>query len=189
MRTCLLRDCENWWIVCRVNTVLRVRPYFTLALVPVIFCHPSALTPTANISIHMITIQHHVRMVCLVRTVDCGPNYIMVGEASDAMSKGLPSLLLTLDIGNYKYLMWELPSSSTLPRPIHCYPAQPSHFGELQNRWWKQPQAWRPLPLFPARLSQRERVSQSWNSFVAGKVQRNKLFAFNQSRTSMQMEN
>ena len=47
----------------------------------------------------------------------------------------------------------------------------------------KQPQACRPLPLFPGRLRLRERVSQSWNSFVAGKVQRNKSFAFNQSRT------
>ena len=62
----------------------------------------------------------------LVYAVDCGPKYITVVEASDAMSKGLSSLLLTLDIGNYKYLMWELPSSNTLPRPIHCYPAQPS---------------------------------------------------------------
>ena len=106
--------------------MLRVRPYFTLALVPVIFCHPSALTPSANISIHMITIQHHVRMVCLVRTVDCGPNYIMVGEASDAMSKGLSSLLLTLDIGNYKYLMRELPSSSPAQtHPLLTSPAQP----------------------------------------------------------------
>ena len=84
-----------------------------------------SLTPTANISITMITIQQV--LVCLVRTVDCGPNYIMVGEASDAMTKGLPSLLLTLDIGNYKYLMWELPSSqhSAQTHPLLTSPAQP----------------------------------------------------------------